>query len=123
MTIQKLLPIQEDGTYDYSLAENGDRKIATNSEQIALFLKERLQFYGSEWVYDTRAGIPWTQLMKKPIRKNLIDSIVKAEILQTEGVTGLIDYLSIYHGAERRFSISFRYTDVFSEEQELTVNI
>jgi hypothetical protein len=119
MSTQKQLPAVNEIAYDYTLSESGDRKIINSSEELALYLKQKLQFYQGEWAFDITVGLPWTQLiLEKPLKKNLVDSLVKAAIIGTPNVVELVSYFSEYFPSERRFSIDFRYTDTFSQEQQ-----
>jgi hypothetical protein len=112
------------GVYDYTISSvSGDRQWVFNSEAIALSLKQRLLLSKGEWPFDINEGIPWLDLMEKPINKILIDSLIKKRIIDTNGVLSIVSYESIFDSKTREFTINFRYTDKYSSEaQELSLS-
>jgi hypothetical protein len=118
MAIQPFLS-SDDAGYDYELTDTGDKKLISGSEEIAQHLKQRLQFFLGEWIFDIKAGFPWFQkVFIKPVNISLINSLIKREILQTPGVTAIVDYQSNFNVGGRVFSVSFRYTDTISTEPQ-----
>lgn len=125
MAIQEFLTKREGSTgYDYELDETGDIKLVSESEEVALLLTQRLQTFKGEWRFDLKAGVPYfEEVFTKPAVKQVIDSIIKTEILQTPGVKALLDYESILDMSARTITINFRYTDIYtSDETELSVS-
>lgn len=115
------MPIQEalepaGNTFDYALDDTGDIKLVQNSVEVALRLKQRLQFIRGEWIFDTSRGVPLGEIFNRNTLKSNIDSIIKRRILETQDVTSLVSYTSEYSFTTRTFSIAFRYTDRFSDE-------
>ncbi|KAA0970802.1 hypothetical protein FPY71_10020 [Aureimonas fodinaquatilis] len=55
-----------------------------------------------EWFLDTSAGVPWIpQILGSPENLPLAEAVIKAEILDTDGVTGITDF-SIRHFRQTR---------------------
>lgn len=71
-------------------------------------VKVRLWFFRGEWYLDTSEGTPFHRsiLVKNP-NIPLVDTLIKARILETEGVTELKSYTSSYESSLRRFEVSF----------------
>lgn len=115
------MPIQEvlepaGNTFDYVLDETGDIKLVDTSTEVALLIRQRLQFIRGEWIFDVSRGVPFGEIMNRKTLKSNIDSIIKRKILETQGVTSLVSYTSEYSFPTRTFSVAFRYTDRFSDE-------
>lgn len=119
MAIQQKQTIDDEG-YDFTLDGVGDQALVSGSEEVALHLKQRLQFFLSEWLFDTGAGTPWFQrIFTRPLDKNLADSIIKRRILQTDGVTSLVSYESQFVRENRNFRVDFRYTDQYTDGEQI----
>lgn len=115
MAIQEALE-PAGNTFDYALDATGDIKLVQDSEEIALLIRQRLQFIRGEWIFDTSRGVPLGEVFNRNTLKANIDSIIKRKILETQGVTSLVSYTSEYSFTTRTFSVQFRYTDRFSDE-------
>lgn len=117
MAIQISMPISSDEVFDFELDGEGNKKIVEQSQEVALYLKQRLQTYLGEWLFNTTVGVPYFQrILIRPFNKPLADSLIKREILKTQGVTGLISYSSNLNNRSRLLQIQFSYTDSFSND-------
>lgn len=127
MATQKYMPYNKElGAYDYELSSTDqDRRLIDGSEEVALHLKQRLQFHYGEWDFDQSVGIAWIEhIFIKVPNKNLIDSLIKRTILTTPNVTSIVSYESQFLASERRFVVDFKYTDIFSEQiQSLIIEV
>ena len=85
----------------------------------------RLQWFDREWYLDTSKGLPWfTDILVKNPNMPLIDSLIKAKIVGTPGVRGLIAYESSYNNATRALTIDFQVqadTGALSSNVSLTI--
>lgn len=60
------------------------------AEAVGQHVRQRLQTFLGEWFLDTRVGIPWLdQLLGKRYDPSLAEAVVKAEILNTDGVKAI----------------------------------
>ncbi|NJR73230.1 MAG: hypothetical protein HC773_05160 [Scytonema sp. CRU_2_7] len=100
------------------LFENDSLQIVTDEDQLAQNLKIRLQFFLGEWFLNTGVGVPFYSeiLVKNPNVAN-IDAIIKAQILDTVGVSQLLEYNSSFSNALRSYSINFTVRTIYGEQQ------
>ena len=89
------------------LIENFDAQLVRDLDSVEQALRVRLQFFLGEWFLDTTAGIPFYEdiLIKNPNIPN-IESILKAEILETEDVIELLSFDTTFEN--RILAVSFK---------------
>ena len=94
-------------THDLQI-QNFDLVLINDIDQIAQNLNIRLRFFVGEWFLDTLVGIPYYQyfFIKNP-NQIQVDTFLKDEILNTDGVTNLTSYASDYDGSTRQYSVEF----------------
>ena len=93
--------------HDLDVSEN-DLIIIDGQTEIKQSLKTRLLMVKGDWYLDTTTGLPYYEdiWVKNPNLAN-IDALIKAEILDTPGVTGLIAYDSEFDDTLRKLTVSF----------------
>ena len=80
------------------LDENGnfvgdDLTLTTGVEAIAQHLRQRLKIFFGEWFLDRRKGVAYIeQILVKNPNPFVVDAILKATVVQTPGVTELLDF-------------------------------
>lgn len=75
---------------DLFLRADGNLAIVTRAEAISQHVRQRLKTFEGEWFLDKEAGIPWfDQLLGKRYNPALAEAVVKAEILNTQGVASI----------------------------------
>lgn len=79
-------------TGDIEVYKN-DVSLIDGYEAVRQHLKIRLQTYFGEWFADASIGVPWFQdiLIKNP-DYTVVSEILKAAILETEGVNDLVSF-------------------------------
>jgi len=108
-------------THDLAIIDN-NLVYTSGSEQIKQKLKSRLLMYLGEWFLDTTYGVPYyTQILKKNPDVPNIDNIFKAVISDTTGVVKITEFSSVYDSSNREYRLSFKYIDIYDEENELEV--
>jgi hypothetical protein len=87
---------------------NYDLVLVADADQVRQATKMRLLTIFSEWFLDTRVGIRYFDVVctKNP-DLSLIDSIMKATIIETPGIRELLSYSSEIDRARRTLTISF----------------
>ena len=77
-------------------------------DQIAQNLAIRLRFMRGEWFLNTLAGIPYYQyfFIKNP-NQIQVESFLKDEIANTNGVIEITSFNSNFDGASRQYSVNF----------------
>lgn len=100
-----------------------DLRVVKDADQLEQNLRIRLQFFLNEWFLDSSAGLPFYTdiLVKNPNIPN-IENIIKAHIIDTVGVTEILEFNSDFDNSLRTYSIDFKVRTIFGEE-ELSVTI
>lgn len=79
-----------DGIRDLALLGDGSLKMAYDSEAVGQHARQRIMTHSQEWFLDTECGIPWLdQILGRREDLPLAEALVKAEIMNTDGVTGI----------------------------------
>lgn len=103
---------------------NFDFRLIDDTDQIQQNLVIRLKFILAEWYLDINAGLPYFEdfFIKNP-NQIRIESVLKAEIVNTEGVVELLSFESAYDDAQRKYSVRFSVRTISGEllqfEEEL----
>ena len=94
-------------THDLKI-ENFDLSVLSGTDVIAQRLKIRLEFFRGEWFLDTTVGVPfYTDILVKNPDIPHIETILKAEILDTPGVVELLAFETSYNAQTRKLDVSF----------------
>lgn len=87
-------------------------------------IKVRLRFFKDEWFLNSEHGIPYFRdiieteasdvyiLGSKSLDLNILESIFREQILDVEGVKGLIESSVDYVGAERKINYFFQAVSI-----------
>lgn len=88
--------------------ENFDLAIIGGVDQIAQNLSIRLRFIQGEWYLNILAGIPYYQyfFIKNP-NQIQVETFLKDEISNTDGVIEITSFSSEYLGSYRKFLANF----------------
>lgn len=97
--------------------ENFDLQLFDDTNQISQNLGIRLRFLLGEWYLDITQGIPYYQeIFKKNPNQIQIESALKAEILDTDGVLELLKFESLFDRRNRRYSVNFTVRTISGED-------
>jgi hypothetical protein len=78
------------------------------ASQVAQRLRSRFRFLRNEWFRDPRQGMPYLGAMgEKGATQGQIDSIIRAAILTTPGVSGLDEYQTDFDAKTRTHAVDF----------------
>lgn len=92
-------------TNDLEIVGNSLR-LPIDNEAIAQHVKQRLMTYQGEWFLDIFAGVPWFQeVFVRPTNQMVIESVIKAEILETPGVYELTEFAIEIHKKNRQIEV------------------
>lgn len=77
---------------DLSIVD-GDLALVRRGDAVAQHLSQRLKLLLSEWFLDESAGVPYFDLIfvKNP-DPTVVDSVLKSVILETPGITKLLEF-------------------------------
>ena len=77
-------------TNDLFLDGNKSLAVVKDAAAVGQHVRQRLMTFYAEWFLDTEAGVKWlTQIMGKAYDPALAEAVVKAEVLDTDGVTSI----------------------------------
>jgi len=98
--------------------------ILIDSDAVLQTVKSRLLLHYSEWFLDLSAGIPWfTELLTHNPDFSLIESRVAETIIDTDGVTDLINLAMTFRGSQRELYIDFSYMDIYGTTRTETQRV
>lgn len=88
---------------DLRLDATGSPVLVYDAEAIGEHIRQRLKLWAREWFLDTGAGVDWMRyvLGRPPSEIAIAESVVKAEIAATPGVTEIIEFSAAYDRASR----------------------
>lgn len=91
-----------------------DLALVSGVDQVRQSVKMRLLTIFSEWFLDVRIGIQYFDVVctKNP-NLSLIDSIMKATIVETQGILELVSYTSTLDRAHRTLTITFEANTIY----------
>lgn len=94
-------------TNDLFLDGAGNLALVGNAEAVGQHARQRLQTYQQEWFLDTTAGVPWLSgILGSGYDPALAESVVKAELLDTDGVTEITSFSVRFDRSTRGLIIS-----------------
>lgn len=109
-----------DPTYDYSFGQS-KQDFLTGVDAVAQAIKTRLFLLFGEWWEDTSDGLPlWQSILAAPgapKNKRIADSLIKARIIGTPNVTGIINFSSTFDSNTRAYSFQATVNTLFGKVQ------
>lgn len=107
-------------TNDLYLSADGTLAVTRNALAIGQHVRARLKTFEGEWFLDTAAGVTWlTEIFGKGYDPSLAESVVKAEILNTDGVKEILSFSVGFNQTTRNLII--REVEVLSEYDEKVI--
>lgn len=90
------------------LIEDYDLKLIDGIDQVIQNVSIRLRFFLGEWFLDIESGIPYYQdfFIKAP-NQIRIESLIKEEILDTDGINEITAFEAEFDSSLREFSVNF----------------
>lgn len=93
-------------TNDLHLAPDGNLAVARGAKAVAQHVRQRLKTFQGEWFLNTNAGLRWIgPILGSNYNPALSEAVVKAEILDTDGVTEITAFSVSYTRDVRRLNI------------------
>ncbi len=106
--------------HDLYLEADGNLGMVTAAHAVGQHVRERLMTFEGEWFLDVSAGVTWlSDIMGKRYNPTLAEALIKNEVLDTPGVTG-INTFSIGYDRERR-DLMIRSMEVATEYDDQTI--
>lgn len=73
--------------------DNGQLVLVTDAEAVAQHARQRLMTHEGEWFLDKQSGVPWLlDVLGSKYDPVLAESLVKAEIINTDGVQEITSF-------------------------------
>ncbi|KQV83229.1 hypothetical protein [Rhizobium sp. Root1220] len=93
MTSVRLGLAIDQATNDLYLTADGNLATVSDAHAVGQHVRQRLSTFSGEWFLDTTVGVPWLdQILGRAYDPALAESLVKAEILDTDGVTEITSF-------------------------------
>lgn len=99
----------------------GLQDMATLNQAIGLNIKTRLLSWVGDCFFDMQAGIDWVNRLGSKNQRELLELDIKRVILQSEDVTGIVDFQTSVDG--RRFSATYTVTTIYSQEYQDSLDL
>ena len=94
---------------DLLINDTGDLVLIEGVDATAQHLKISLRFFQGEWFLDLRIGFPYfEEVLRKSPNLNVVRSLFRDAILETEKVVSVSDLTLDYDGTTRGLAVSFR---------------
>lgn len=78
---------------DLHLDASGNLVMVSNAEAVGQHARQRLMTFEGEWFLDKTAGLPWVRdILGHQYDAVLAESVLKSEILDTDGVTEITSF-------------------------------
>lgn len=103
---------------DLYLAADGSLATVSDALAVGQHVRQRLQTFEGEWFLDSTAGVPWLdRILGRAYDPALAEAVVKAEILDTDGVTEITSFSVSFDRETRGVTIrSVEVGTIFDEE-------
>ncbi|SHI80463.1 hypothetical protein SAMN02745911_1222 [Aureimonas altamirensis DSM 21988] len=103
---------------DLYLDAVGNLALVQDAEAIGQHARQRLMAHEGEWFLDTTAGVAWIpQILGAAENLPLAEAVIKAEILDTDGVTTISEFSIRRFPSSRRVDVpSALVSTVYDEE-------
>lgn len=105
-------------TNDWFLEPDGTLSMVQDAEAVGQHARNRVKLFYGEWFLDTECGVPWLdEIMGKAYDPALNESILKAEIINTDGVTEITSFSSDFERRTRELrSFNVRVWTEYDQE-------
>jgi hypothetical protein len=118
------LALRRDGTApaDLYLDDSGSLAVVRDTEAVGQHVRQRLMTYLGEWFLDREAGVPWVRdIVGHGYDPVLAESVLKAEILDTDGVIDINSFSVRFDSSTRGLS-AFDIDVLTDYDQEVSVS-
>lgn len=95
-----------DANGDYTLGMNGANFLVDEPAAVAQAIQTRLKLIQSEWFLDQTAGTPYNTQILGAGTETTRDLAVQTVILETQGVTEIVEYASHLDPSTRQFTVA-----------------
>lgn len=100
---------------DYSFGQQQADFYRNSPEAVAQAVLTRLELFTGQWFLDADEGTPWRTDVLGKYTGDVYDAVVKARILDTEGVTRIDAYSSTLDRNTRKLSVAVTITTAYGQ--------
>ena len=98
---------------DYVFGHGGADLHQDTPETVAQAVVTRLRLLTGEWFLDLTEGTPYNPSVLGKHTKQSYDHAVRKRVSETQGVTDIEEYESIFDGETRRLSVNLRINTLY----------
>lgn len=119
-----MIDLKLDPTSHDLVINSYDLQLIDQVDQIVQAVKMRLLTIFGEWFLDAREGVRYFDIVcSKNPDVSLIDSIMKATIVETPGVRELMSYSSTLNSSARTLSVTFQVNTDYGATDNITLGV
>lgn len=102
-----------DANGDYTFGHQQADFYRDQPEAVAQAVKTRLGLFTGEWFLDTTDGTPWRTDVLGKYTQGAYDAVIKARIIDTEGVQSIDAYSSTLDRSSRALSVQASISTIY----------
>lgn len=106
-----------DDVGDYTFGHGQHDFLVNTPETVAQAVMTRLRLWLGEWFTDTADGTPWMQEVLDKYTERSRDVVLRARVLATPGVTGILAYRSSFDPAIRLYVLDMLVDTLYGTVQ------
>ncbi|WP_308568054.1 hypothetical protein [uncultured Providencia sp.] len=110
-----------DDNHDWTFG-NGRADYATMSEAISQSVLTKLLSLRHDWFLDLEHGLRWLDYLKKNPNLIAMESAIKSQILNVDGVVRITAFDIQLNPDPRKFTISATYIDIYGNKNEVNTD-
>lgn len=100
---------------DYTFGRGKDNFLVNSPDMVRQSIQTRLLLIRGEWFLDKTEGTPWDKVIGKGTNKTH-DLVIQTRILQTKGVSSIVQYQSQVDPVTRSLSIAALVITIYSTD-------
>jgi len=104
-----------DANDDYTFGQNGQNFLINSPEAVGQAVLTRLRLIAGEWFLDKTVGVPYDTEILGAGTENTRDLAYQTVILQTTGVTGIVEYASYLNPTTRAFVVAATINTIYGQ--------
>ena len=104
-----------DANGDYTFGQGGGNFFINDPAAVGQAVETVLKLFQGEWFLDVTAGVPYNTKILGAGTMATYDLAIQDAILNTQGVTGIVDYASSVNPKNRAVSISCKINTQYGQ--------
>lgn len=104
-----------DANGDYTFGQNAANFLVDSPAAVAQAIQTRLKLLQGEWFLDQTAGTPYDTEILGAGTQSTRDLAIQTVILETQGVTEIVDYASYLNLSTREFTVAVTVNTIYGQ--------